>query len=68
MKAISSLTGVAFKPGHNPAIKSCLLTLDDVDYVHRPLCFYLLITTLRALGASLLWRAGFRRYARSAVA
>ena len=58
---LQSIMGVTFKPGYNPSIRPCRLTLDNLDYMHRPLLFYLLIFAVHYIGRSLLSFYGFRR-------
>ena len=56
-----SIMGVTFKPGYNPSIRPCRLTLDNLDYMRGPLLFYLLIFAVHSIGRSLLSFYGFRR-------
>jgi hypothetical protein len=48
--------------GYNPAVKAMLLTLEPIQYVHRPLAFYMSLTTVQVAGDAVLTLFGFSRH------
>ena len=49
------------KPGYNPKIKACRVTVDDLDFIHRPIIGYMGVFAFQAVGNSLLNLFGFQR-------
>ena len=54
--------GTNIKEGYNPNIKANRYTKDKVEYIHRPLLFYLWITVIQLFGHFLLQLSGFVRH------
>ena len=61
LEQLMAVTRLYFKPGYNRKVRGCRLTLDKLDFVHRPLILYLIIFACQAVGSYLLRRAGFQR-------
>jgi pimeloyl-ACP methyl ester carboxylesterase len=54
--------------GYNPAVKAMLLTLEPIQYVHRPLAFYMSLTTVQVAGDAVLTLFGFSRHEINGIA
>jgi len=50
-----------FRPGYNPKLKPCRLTVDELSFIHRPIVGYLGIFAFQLIGIAVLYLFGFRR-------
>ena len=54
--------------GFNPDVKPMLLTLTDINYIHRPLAFYAILTVIQVVGHAVLMALGFKRHEINGIA
>ncbi|KZV88806.1 hypothetical protein EXIGLDRAFT_741085 [Exidia glandulosa HHB12029] len=62
VQRIEGLVGHDFEPGYNPNVKSIRLTLDDVETLHRPLLWYMIVMLVDSITYGYLFSQGFRHY------
>lgn len=60
VQRISTVTGMSFGPGHNPAVEHIQMTLNSISYIHRPLVLYMGSAVKNAAGDMLMYLCGFR--------
>ncbi|KAJ3158226.1 hypothetical protein HDU86_002935, partial [Geranomyces michiganensis] len=53
-------TTVLFRPGYfNPDVTCMRLTIDDMQMLHRPFVYYVVISAMHAMASVFLWSQGF---------
>lgn len=52
--------GITFKPGRTPGIKACLMNVDEVQSLWRPLTVYLILLAMNIIGKLILSYSGFQ--------
>lgn len=64
---MASILGVKFLDGHNPQVEHIKMTLNPIEYVHRPLLLYIGSAVKNVVGDFLLQLSGFSRASLRAV-